>query len=202
MVLLSVFMASWLRREVAGSSVSLSWHPLQNNWMAYQVTPPWSLIALFRSWQAKIRTPLHHWKKALYCLGIINSLQHVYRGSLVLTVQQSALSKCNIVILHYLSLEHFSLQVEMIFATFSHLFSSVIDLTDWLIHVWRLQYLLIERWAVVQELSDSIMVFNNDNHQTELRSTFTNKDKSWSCFCTASPQAALFSNAETYEGHY
>lgn len=126
MALLSVFMASWLRREIAGSSVSLSWHPLQNNWMAYQVTLPWSLIALFRFWQAKILTPLHHRKKALYCLGIINSLQHVYRGSLVSTVQQNALSKCP-----YLSLQHFSLQVEMIFATFSHLFSSVIDLTDW-----------------------------------------------------------------------
>lgn len=33
----------------------LSWHPLPNNWMAYQVTPR-SLIALFRPWLAETPT--------------------------------------------------------------------------------------------------------------------------------------------------
>lgn len=48
--LFSVFKAPWLRIIVTeGFLVLLSWHPLQNNWMAYQVTP-WSLIALLYSW--------------------------------------------------------------------------------------------------------------------------------------------------------
>ena len=50
----------------------LSWHPLPNNWMAYQVTPR-SLIALFRPWLAETPpAPPHTGKKAHYCLHIIN----------------------------------------------------------------------------------------------------------------------------------
>lgn len=50
------------RWEVAGSSVSLSWHPLQNNWMAYQVTT-WGLITLFHSWLSEIPTLLQILKR-------------------------------------------------------------------------------------------------------------------------------------------
>lgn len=54
----------------------------------------------------------------------------------------------------------------------------------------------IWRWVVVQKLSGSELVFNNDNQQTiEFWSHFTHTNKHLLCFCTASPQAALLLEA-------
>lgn len=83
---LSVFTASWLRRIVtAGGSrgpVLLSWHPLQNNWMAYQVMP-WRLISLFRSWLAENTSLVASFleESLVLYLDITNSCQHVYEWS-------------------------------------------------------------------------------------------------------------------------
>lgn len=123
--------------------------------MAYQVTP-WSLIAVFRPWLAEIAAPSHIWKKALSCLDVRNSLQHVRGWSVEPCLrfsfdcqvqgQQSALSTCSAVILPYLSLWRLSSWVEFLqhFLTFSAPSS-----TDRLIHAWMLQCPLIQSYWVM-----------------------------------------------------
>lgn len=157
---LSVFMASWLRIIVtAGGSrgpVLLSWHPLQNNWMAYQVMPR-SLISLFRSWLAENTIFFGGKESSVLCLDITNSCQHVYGWSvqpcLLLSINcpRSRLAGCAVratikPFFTFFSLRHLSSEKWFLKHFFS--FSSPSS-TDWLIHVRMPLYLLIQCYPVI-----------------------------------------------------
>lgn len=81
-VLLSDFAASWLRSVVTGgekrgrgggeeSIVSLSWHRLQNNWTAYQVSPQ-SFNCMFQAWLVGILF-IFYKRRPVHSLDIINN---------------------------------------------------------------------------------------------------------------------------------
>lgn len=93
----------------------LSWHPLQNNWMAYRVTPR-SLIAMFCSWVAERRSSLHSCRKALRCLDITKSnhcLRIIYWAMFAfqywLRLKVSAVHCQNAAVSFYHPLKHHSL---------------------------------------------------------------------------------------------
>lgn len=128
----------------SGGSLLLSWHPLQNNWMAYQVMP-WSLIAMFCSSLAERQTPLHACINALHYLDIINSYPYVcglpIEPCLHFSIEWEAQGQQGTQQV-YRSLKHHS--VMKYFLTFSAPSSSV-----QLIRVWMLQCTPIQRYWVI-----------------------------------------------------
>lgn len=147
----------------------LSWHPLPNNWMAYQVTPR-SLIALFRPWLAETPTVTAYSEKKRKGEDFKNSppARLCSRLGIDCKVQgrNAAASFC---------LALFSHEQKWFLPHFPTFICSVIDWTDWSRFSISADSVLLSdiwRWAVIQELSDPASVFDNDKPKAGCKCLF------------------------------
>lgn len=166
----------WWRGGWRGS-VLLSWHPLPNNWMAYQVTPR-SLIALFRPWLAETPTVTAHSKRGRERISK-NSPPARLGSRLGIDCKVQGQNAAASFLPH-----PFFPRVEVIFTTFSNHYV----LRHWLSRLIHASvHLLIQCYWVIS--GDGLSSRSSQTRHRFLITTNQKPDPSV-CFCTVSPRGS------------